>query len=899
MKRLRLDATPSPPPLPPLPHYHQQQQQYQSGGNSGLGQEEVDFATVFDDGPPFVPNLLQPPSLSAAAAADEGGMPTLELPSAALEEEEGRLRGRVSQETSATILEGQEEALKGRKIELRGATAGAAAAGGEEGEAAAAAAAAAAVVPAIAAEHSFSSILPCDSPLRFEHLSPFLVTAPAAMGGGEGGQGGGGGEGGGGGHYPPPPGSTNQASPQLRPMPGPPSLDEHPFSFSDAPFLSEEASNGGGGGGSGGSGGEVSNGEWPQHQPDLQAMMVGGASGEQQQKHHQHQLQQQQQQQHLDSSFLSMVSPIWRDTSNSSVQSGGRGREGGREGGEGVAFTRRTSSMDESHRQAAAVGVGGGPVSISVRKGSFSSHRSSKSLLVREDKHGHFLGGAGGNGGVEGGWGGYGAGLDDFDWDEARIAIGGLSPPRERRPPLPPAVGGAGGAAGGGGGLLPTLSSSSTSSSTSFGGVGSTSGGGGGLEGSFDEMAGVIAASSIFQQQEQQQQQQSYHSTVFPTPPSLSPTRRASLGTSCSSGYVLPPPAEQELPFPPSSQPPPIPPPEPPSSFTAAAPVASAAAVAPAEEADEDGWARIGADFQAVLPDLLLGEEERKEGEGEGEDEEEEGQEDGERPTQFSSAGSSTSTSSEEHQQQQQQQQHSSSRRRSRQEEQRATLVWSPSWGKGSLERVVAVTGGGRVAALQEWTPEEVAAFEKGVQAYRRCFSFIHRKCLPSKSVKAIVARFYDEFKRSEGYRAWKGDKLVGRRLVLRQKRPRWKGGGWEEVKGTIRGSVRDEEGDELLDLDYDDGRVGQLYRYEAEPLLLGPGDEEGGREGGGKEEVKQEPLSWTSQEEGASLATSLSLAGERMDHSGGGEDGKEAREGDGEGGGVGGREAREGQAEA
>jgi hypothetical protein len=308
-------------------------------------------------------------------------------------------------------------------------------------------------------------------------------------------------------------------------------------------------------------------------------------------------------------------------------------------------------------------------------------------------------------------------------------------------------------------------------------------------------------------------------------------------------------------------------------------------------------WERIGADFQAVLPDLIVGEGEAKEEEGE--DEEEKGQQDGERPSEISSAGSSTSTSSGEHQPQ-----HSSSRRRKQQEEQRATLVWSPSWGEGTLERVVAVTGGGREAALQEWTPAEVAAFEEGVRAYRRCFSIIHRKYLPSKSVKAIVERFYNEFKRSEGYRAWKEDKLVGRRLVLRQKRPRWKGGGWEEVKGTIRGSVRDEEGDELLDLDYDDGRVGQLYRYEAEPLLLGPGDEEGGREGGGEEEVKQEPLSWTSQEEKASLAASpLSLVDERMDTSGGGENGmengKEAREGGGSDRGERGSEAREGQAEA
>jgi len=162
--------------------------------------------------------------------------------------------------------------------------------------------------------------------------------------------------------------------------------------------------------------------------------------------------------------------------------------------------------------------------------------------------------------------------------------------------------------------------------------------------------------------------------------------------------------------------------------------------------------------------------------------------------------------------------------------------------------------------------------------------------------VKAIVARFYDEFKRSEGYRAWKEDKLIGRRLLLRQKRPRWKGGGWEEVKGTIRGSARDEDGDELLDLDYDDGRMGQLYRYEAEPLLLGPGDEEEGRKEGREEELKQEPLSWTSQEE-ESLVSPLSVVDEGTDIRAGGENEVEAREArKGEEGGGREREAQERQ---
>ncbi len=521
---------------------------------------------------------------------------------------------------------------------------------------------------------------------RFEHLAPFSVAAPEAMGGGHD-------EGGTSADQPP--------SAQHHPLPAHLSLDQHPYGFAG----------------------------------------VSGVSSEM-------------------------------------------------DAGEGGALSRRTASMDESlalHRATGLAGVG----VVSVRKSSFSfaHHRSNKSLLVREDKHGAYLGDAGD---VDDGGTGY---VDDgFDWEEARQAIGTASP---QKAPV----------------------------SFSIGGINSA------FDRSFDEMAGMIAANISHPQPPPAAQPPA--SSVANPPVSLSPQRQTSGGSTWSAdglGFPFPTSTSSFPPIPPpsTSSPPqsPVPPPQPPSHDE--------------EEGEPTVWERIGADFQAVLPDMIVGgggggsrgekglnaqefaqrlqqrqqqqqQQQYRESSDEEDEKEDEDEEEG-----VSHLSTTSSVSSSDH----------TVLRRQHQQEQQATLVWTPGWGEGTLERVVAVTCGGRAAALSRWSAEEAARFEEGLRWYRKNFHVIQRKYLPSKSVKEIVARFYDEHKRSPGYRAWKEDKLLGRRILLRQKRPMWKGGGWEEIKGTIRSCERDEEEDELLDVDYDDGRVGRLYRYEAEVLLLGPGDE-------------------------------------------------------------------------
>ena len=163
------------------------------------------------------------------------------------------------------------------------------------------------------------------------------------------------------------------------------------------------------------------------------------------------------------------------------------------------------------------------------------------------------------------------------------------------------------------------------------------------------------------------------------------------------------------------------------------------------------------------------------------------------------------------------------------------TLLWSlamaAAGADASYEAVAAATGGGR-AAVPAWTAEEAAAFEEGIRLYRRNFGKISRHCVPTRTVREVVARFYGEWKRHSGYRAWKAESLVGRRVLLERTKPPWKCFGGqdpiERVTGTVLAASVGEDGDEILDVRYEDGRTGQLYRYEAEKML-NPRDDDAG----------------------------------------------------------------------
>jgi hypothetical protein len=276
-----------------------------------------------------------------------------------------------------------------------------------------------------------------------------------------------------------------------------------------------------------------------------------------------------------------------------------------------------------------------------------------------------------------------------------------------------------------------------------------------------------------------------------PEPP-LSPERRPRPLT------PLPPPSEQAGEPQPQAQaqapPPPLSSPSPPRRTSTASPTI---------------WDRIGPDFQAALPELrrntgpLLPAQEK-----------------GGAAAPDATAPDATAAAMDEVA-----------------EEGGPTLVWSPAWGQEaedeagagtSYDEVAAATGGGR-AATRAWTAEEAAQFEEGIKAYRRNFGKISRQCVPTRSVREVIARFYSEWKRSPGYRAWKADTLVGRRVLMERTKPPWKCLGGqdpiERVKGTIEACARYEDGDEILDVRWEDGRVGQLYRYEAEALLLHPNE--------------------------------------------------------------------------
>lgn len=783
MKRLRGDITPSPSLLS---CYNP------SSGQSGLA-GDVDFARVFDDyplpapGPLPTPQPRPPPAAGATskAAVGEALMPL----------------GREGEARAGSPLLGGDTGpgAPGNQRQASKAVHACKAAMGKTEDRLQASGSSAPPAPLSQALESTELESPaCGSPLRLDHLSPFLVSVPGPLTA-DGGQ-----------HGYPPPGGANQASPPFRPMLAPTSLSRQasllsqPPAWEDLGGLDDIQS-----GSHGLERAETPSESSPWPLAEVAASREAACGGSQEEFLGEERGKQSGGSPEAPSCHVAGL--LSRESSSEGPSlSGGRAGEAREKRGD-VALTRRPS-VEEVH----------GPPGI-PRKGSISSSRSSKSILVREDKHGSFLTGFNGKG-KEGGWAGYGGEGDDGEWEGMGGVSGEPSLPRgpDRAIRLPG----------------PARAIMRFGEATAVGEKGAfETGRGGGVSSSTSgpERGGHAVSSALRHLPDSASSRpgpavQKGESEIF-----FSPTMGQSASSPGNALQSSTPPPHQSLPLLPEEG------------------SATGGHVAAAEREGDtcelaSAWERIGPEYQAVLPDLLddilfhrTGKEEKAPGRGVRLLSDT-------RPSSVDTLGAAGAHSDEASGAQQE-----------------AVLVWSSGWEEGSLERAVAATGGGRASAAREWSVAEIADFDKGVHAYRRCFDIIHRKCLPGKSVRRIVAWFYDEFKRSPGYRAWKEDKLIGRRVVLRQKRPRWKGGGWEEVKGTIQGSIRDEEGDELLTLNYDDGRVGQLYRYEAEPLLLGPGDE-GEREEVKDGRVESEASGVTSQEEGTSLSSPSSSAGEHMD---------------------------------
>jgi hypothetical protein len=120
---------------------------------------------------------------------------------------------------------------------------------------------------------------------------------------------------------------------------------------------------------------------------------------------------------------------------------------------------------------------------------------------------------------------------------------------------------------------------------------------------------------------------------------------------------------------------------------------------------------------------------------------------------------------------------------------------------------------------LASWSAEEVRGFEEGIRAYRKTFDRISRECVPSKSVKDVVAYYYRFWKRCPAYGEWKRDSLVGRRV----RRPLADGSHFD---GTIVASS-EWDGEKTVRVLFDDTDIPSemLFRYEVQSMLVHPRD--------------------------------------------------------------------------